>query len=118
MLNMLIHIMHVCSSLWWVSKNRLFASPLTWLTGRVAALQIQTCRQHAIAIVHSYPAIPEKGRLLEVLARQRGEPSKEVLMQSAGMDSLQHAANWQQVVEYLQNINADNLNQHVPLLVE
>ncbi|DBA72014.1 hypothetical protein WJX79_004288 [Trebouxia sp. C0005] len=79
---------------------------------------IQTCRQHAIAIVHSYPAIPEKGRLLEVMADQRGEPSKEVLMQSAGMDSLQHAANWQQVVDYLQYINAENLNQHVPLLVE
>lgn len=79
---------------------------------------IQTCRQHAIAIVHSYPAIPEKARLLEVLAAQRGEPCKEDLMQPAGMDSLQHSANWQQVVEYLQYVNADNLNRHVPLLVE
>ncbi len=102
----------------WLSKNIVSESPFQWLTEGVAALQIQTCRQHAIAIVHSYPAIPEKGRLLEVLADQRGDPSKEVLMQSAGMDSLQHAANWQQVVEYLQYINAENLNQHVPLLVE
>ena len=81
-------------------------------------MQIQTCKQHAIAIVHSYPAIPQKGRMLELLASQRGEPPKEVLMQSAGLDSVQHAANWQQVVEYLQYVNVGNLNQHVPLLVE
>lgn len=81
-------------------------------------LQIQTSKQHATAIVHSYPAISEKGRLLEVIALQRGEPPKEVLMQSAGMDSLQHAANWQQVVDYLQYVRVDNLNQHVPLVVE
>ena len=81
-------------------------------------LQIQTCKQHATLLVHSYPAIPEKGRLLETLAAQRGEPSKEELMQPSGMDSLQHAANWQQVVDYLQYINMENLNQHVPLLVE
>lgn len=87
-------------------------------TDSIVVLQIQTCRQHAIAIVHSYPAIPEKARLLEVLAAQRGEPCKEILMQPAGLDSLQHSANWQQVVEYLQYVNADNLNRHVPLLVE
>ena len=80
-------------------------------------MQIQTSKQHAITIVHSYPQIPEKGRILEALASQRGEPPKEALMQSAGMDSLQHAANWQQVVEYLQDVHASNLNQHVPLVV-
>ncbi len=37
-------------------------------------------------------------------------------MQSAGMDGLQHAANWQQVVEYLQDVHACNLSQHVPLM--
>lgn len=81
-------------------------------------VQIQTCQQHAAAIVHSYPHIPEKGRFIEALASQRGEPPKEVLMQSAGMDSFQHAANWQQVVEYLQDVNAGNLNQHVPLMIQ
>ncbi|KAL0025899.1 hypothetical protein WJX77_000508 [Trebouxia sp. C0004] len=77
---------------------------------------IQTSKQHAIAIVHSYPQFPAKGRILQALASQRGEPPKEALMQSAGMDGLQHAANWHQVVEYLQNIHAGNLNQHVPLM--
>lgn len=81
-------------------------------------LQIQTCKQHATAIVHSYPQIPEKGQIIEALASQRGEPPKEVLMQAAGMDSFQHAANWQQVVEYLQDVNAGNLNQHVVLMIQ
>lgn len=79
-------------------------------------MQIQTSKQHAIAIVHSYPQIPAKGRILEALASQRGEPPKQALMQSAGMDGLQHAANWQQVVEYLQDVHAGNLSQHVPLM--
>lgn len=81
-------------------------------------MQIQTCKQHAILIVHSYPSIPQKGRLLELLASQRGEPPKEVLMQSAGLDNLQHAANWQQVVDYLCGVNAGNINQHVQLFAE
>ena len=81
-------------------------------------MQIQTCKQHATLIVHSYPAIPEKGRLLELLAAQRGEPSKEELMQPAGLDNLQHAANWQQVTDYLKFVNEDKLNQHVPLLLD
>jgi len=55
--------------------------------------------------------------MMETLASQRGEPPQEELMQPAGMDSLQHAANWQQVVEYLQDVNASNLNQHVPFVV-
>ncbi len=80
-------------------------------------MQILTCRQHATAIVHSHPQHPEKGRMMETLASQRGEPPQEELMQPAGMDSLQHAANWQQVVEYLQDVNASNLNQHVPFVV-
>ena len=84
--------------------------PFVWL------LQIQTTRQHAVSVVHSYPWIPEKGRVLEVMAASIGEPPSELLMQPNGLDDLQHAANWQQVEEYLKTVNMSNLHLHVPLL--
>lgn len=82
----------------------------------LAILQIQTTRQHAIGIVHSYPWIPEKGRILEVMAAQIGEPSSELLMRPNGLDDLQHAANWQQIEDYLKTVNMSNLHLHVPLV--
>lgn len=81
-------------------------------------MQIQTTSQHAIGIVHSYPWIPEKGRILEVMAAQMGEPSSEVLMQPNGLDDLQHAANWQEIEDYLVTVNMTNLQFHVPLVKE
>ncbi len=75
-----------------------------------------TAKQHAIGIVTSYPWIPEKHRLLELLGAKRGEPSAEILTQSAGLDNLQHAANWQQVEEYLKTVTIHNMTQHVPLI--
>lgn len=79
-------------------------------------MQILTAKQHAIGIVHSYPWIPEKHRLLELLASKKGEPTAEALTRSAGLDNLQHAANWQQVEEYLKTVTIDNMNKHVPLI--
>lgn len=77
---------------------------------------VLTAKQHAIGIVHSYPWIPEKHRLLELLAAKSGEPTAEALTQSAGLDNLQHAANWQQIDEYLKTVTVHNMNQHVPLI--
>lgn len=56
--------------------------------------------------------------MLEVLAASRGEPSSEVLMQAGGVDDFQHAANWQQVEEYLKGVNTSNLHLHIPFLTE
>ncbi len=78
--------------------------------------QVLTAKQHAMGIVHSYPWIPEKHRLLELLAAKSGEPTAEALTQSAGLDNLQHAANWQQIDEYLKTVTVHNMNQHVPLI--
>ena len=82
------------------------------------ALQILSARQHAIGIVHSYPFIPEKHRVLELLASKRNEPAAETLTQSVGVDDLQHAANWQQIEEYLKTVTAQNMNQYIPLIRE
>ena len=79
-------------------------------------LQILTAKQHAIGIVHSYPFIPEKHRLLELLASKRNEPTAEALTESAGLDNLQHAANWQQVEDYLKTVTAQNMYQYIPLI--
>ena len=83
-----------------------------------ACLQILTAKQHAIGIVHSYPFIPEKHRLLELLASKRNEPTAEALTESAGLDNLQHAANWQQVEDYLKTVTAQNMYQYIPLIKE
>ena len=81
-------------------------------------MQILTAKQHSTGIVHSYPFIPEKHRLLELLASKRGEPAAEALTQSAGLDDLQHAANWQQVEDYLKTVTAQNMYQYIPLIKE
>ena len=79
-------------------------------------LQILSARQHAIGIVHSYPFIPEKHRVLELLASKRNEPTAEALTHPAEVDDLQHAANWQQIEEYLKTVTAQNMNQYIPLI--
>lgn len=78
--------------------------------------QVQTFKQHAVDIVAAYPWIPDKHRMLELLASQRGEPSVQFYLDGAGIDDAQHEASWQEVVEYLQSLNASNLHKHVPLL--
>ena len=96
----------------------MLASPQSSPETCVIVLQIQTTRQHAVSVVHSYPWIPEKCRILEVLAANTSEPPSELLMHPNGLDDLQHAANWQQIEEYLKTVNTSNLHLHVPLLQE
>lgn len=54
--------------------------------------------------------------MLELLASKRNEPTAEALTQSAEVDDLQHAANWQQIEEYLRTVTAQNMNQYIPLI--
>ncbi len=79
-------------------------------------VQVLTSKQVAIQIVHAYPWLLEKPRLLEVLAVMRGEPPAKVLIHSTELDDLQHAANWQQVEEYSKCITVQDLHRHVPLV--
>lgn len=82
----------------------------------VLSVQVLTSKQVAIQVVHAYPRLLEKPRLLEVLAALNEEPPAKVLAQSMGLDDLQHAANWQQVEEYLKSFTVKDLNRHVPLV--
>lgn len=82
----------------------------------VACLQIHTCMQQAVSIVFSYPWIPVKHKMLEVMAAQRGQPQFEQYMEGDGLDDVQHAVNWQLIPEYLSKLNINNLAQHVSLI--
>ena len=78
-------------------------------------MQLHTSRQLAIMIVHTHPWIPCKHHLLEELARQQNQPPVAEIIESAEADSLQHSADWEEIVSYLQTITPHNLHQHVPL---
>ncbi len=79
-------------------------------------MQIHTSKQHAVSMVHFYPLLPHASKEMEALARQHMAPSIEALMEPGEADDLQHAANWQQVEQYVQTYNLSNLHNHLPFL--
>ena len=79
-------------------------------------MQIQTSVQHAKAVVHKYPRATKYKDVLETLAKQRGEPGSEELLQPAGLDDLQHAANWEGVIQWVESVDEKGLHGHHPLL--
>ena len=78
-------------------------------------MQIHTSKQIAAGMVHAYPFVVGH-QLLEPLAEQSNQPSLRALADDTSIDSLQHAANWETVVSYLNKIGADNLFDYVPML--
>lgn len=66
-------------------------------------------------MVHAYPYVPGH-QLLEMFAKERGEPTMQELAEDISIDGLQHAANWEQVVTYLKTITVENLHGFVPVL--
>ena len=81
-----------------------------------AVLQILTSKQLAIQVVHAYPWLLDKPKLLDALAASRGDLSLQVAANQTGVDELQHAADWQEVEQYLKSFTAQDLHRHVPLL--
>ena len=79
-------------------------------------LQIQTSRQRAIMLVHAYPFITHKDKLVSVLAEQHREPSVQSLLSDITKTDLQHAADWQQAADYLNTITVATMHLHQPLL--
>ena len=79
-------------------------------------LQIQTSRQRAINILHAYPYVAHKDRIVSVLAEQHGEPSVTSLLSDTSKTDLQHSADWQRVVDYLSSISLANMHIHQPLV--
>ena len=78
-------------------------------------VQLHTSRQLAVIIVHTHPWVPCKHHLLEELARQQQQAPVAQILESAETDSLEHLADWEEIVTYLQTITPENLHQYVPL---
>ena len=70
-----------------------------------------------MSMVKAFPYVAEKPQIFDVLAAERGELSARELMQPAGLDNIEHNAKWQQVVQYLATVTADNLDLHVPIVI-
>ena len=80
-------------------------------------VQIYTLTQQAMSMVKAFPYVAEKPQIFDVMAAERGELSARGLMQPAGLDNIEHNAKWQQIVQYLATVTADNLDLHVPIVL-
>ena len=78
-------------------------------------VQILTLMQQAVCIVKGFPYIPDKPKILEVLAQQRSEMPILVLSQPLGVDDFEHHTSWQLVGNYLRMITKENLHLYLPL---
>lgn len=85
------------------------------LLDSLLCVQLHTSRQLAAIIVHTHPWVPCKHHLLEELARQQNQAPVAKILAAAESDNLDHSADWEEVVSYLQTITPDNLHQYVPL---
>jgi len=79
-------------------------------------VQILTSIQSALTMVHQYPRGADSKVMLEVLAQQLEEPSVQRLSEPCEVDDLQHAADWQGIVQYVNSLDASSLHGHTPLL--
>ncbi|KAA6423364.1 MAG: hypothetical protein FRX49_06816 [Trebouxia sp. A1-2] len=74
---------------------------------------ILTSIQSALTMVHQYPRGADSKAMLEVLAKQFEEPSIQRLSEPC---EVQHAADWQGIVQYVDSLDASSLHGHTPLL--
>lgn len=77
---------------------------------------ILTSIQSALTMVHQYPRGADLKVMLEVLAQQLKEPSIQRLSEPLEVDYLQHVADWQRIVKYVDSLDATSLHGHTPLL--
>ena len=78
-------------------------------------MQIHTFEQLATGMVHAYPLVISH-LMLEVLAKDRDQPTMQELIHDTSVDDFQHAANWEEVLAYLKTITMQNLHEYVPVL--
>lgn len=78
-------------------------------------LQVHTSEQYAAGIVCAYPIVPRHKKWPEALAAQAGEPSIRELMTDDSLDDVQHAANWDALLDYLSHLTFEQKQEHVQL---
>ncbi|KAL3139121.1 hypothetical protein ABBQ32_005913 [Trebouxia sp. C0010 RCD-2024] len=73
---------------------------------------VYTTKQWAILMVQSYPYLGVMETHLEVMAADRGEPSRAELLASAQTNTL--AAEWRHLNNYLEGIASKNSHDYIP----
>lgn len=104
--------MHMCH----VSDDKHYCTALLPSQADCVLMQILTSVQNAQSMVHQYPRGADSKVLMDTLAQQHQEPSTQELTESCELDDMQHAANWQLIVEYVENLDAESLHGHTPLV--
>lgn len=82
------------------------------LTPPCMAMQVYTTKQWAILMVQSYPYLGVMETHLEVMAADRGEPTRGELLAAAQTNTL--AAEWRHLNNYLESIASKNSHDYIP----
>lgn len=77
-------------------------------------MQVLTTEQLAEGMLQSYPHIALVESLLDTLAAQRGEPSKEEIVAAAQMKPA--PSQWHRFVQYVQQFDHRRVHEYVPVL--
>jgi len=85
------------------------------ISGCEFCVQIASSRQQAVMMVHYYPRAGGYKVLLDILAQQNQELSAECLAGGSGLNDLQHTADWQAVVLYVESLDASGVRGHCRL---
>ena len=77
-------------------------------------MQVLSSRQLAEAMVHAYPYVAVVETLLDTLAEQRGEPSKDDIVAIAHLNPM--ASEWDDFVLYVSQFDHNTCYDYVPVL--
>ncbi len=77
-------------------------------------MQVLSSNQLAEAMVSAYPYIAVVETLLDTLAEDRGEPSKDEIVAVAPLNPM--ATEWEEFVKYVAQFDNGNLFEYVPVL--
>lgn len=80
----------------------------------LCATQILTTEQLAEGMLQSYPHIAIVETLLDTLAAQRGEPTKEEVVAAAQLKPA--PSEWHHFVRYVQQFDQGGVHEYVPVL--
>ncbi len=90
---------------------------IRWLSltslGIVRVLQVLTLQQTAENLVFAYPHIGSMEVMLDVLARQRGEPQKDEIVAEAQINPMQ--AEWKRLIQYHDLLGTGMYPDYLPL---
>ncbi len=84
-----------------------------WADDGLCHKQVLTLQQTAENLVHAYPHIGSMEVMLEVLADQRGEPSKEQLVEYAQTNPME--AEWKRLIRYHNLLGTGMFPEYLPV---